>query len=445
MLACRTLVTALIGCLGLIHAGPIRGWGADLPAGVHPGEAELRQQARRCREMLKRTVFDFYHPGCLDRANGGYLEDWKDGRFVARGEKFVTLQARQLWFFSTLAARNIEREKCLEAAVPGYVFLEKAFRDSSQGGYYAKVTDAGKPVDTRKHAYLNSFVLYGLVAYHEATKDRQALQRAKELFEVLESRAHDRVNGGYQEFFQADWTPVRTTGAGTYVGALGTKTYNTHLHLLEAFTALYRVWPDNRLRERLAELLRINMTTVMHPQARHNVDAWWPDWRMVDEPKNRRASYGHDVECLWLGMEAVRALGWPQSMHLGWARSLGDYCLEYGYDRDHGGFFYAGDPGVAADDTKKEWWVQAEALVGMLELYRATGEAGYYRAFVGTLDFVERHQVAKQGGGWWATLRSDGTASSSDSRSSMWQGAYHNGRALLLSATILDNLKPRTN
>lgn len=414
--------------------------GAEVRVGEAPTVAEARRQAARCRELLRRTVFDFYYPGSLDRVNGGYLEDWKGGRFVVRGEKFLTLQARQLWFFSTMAARQIEREKSLEAAMAGYLWLERSFRDANRGGYYSVVTDGGRPVDMRKHAYLNSFALYGLVAYYEATKDRPVLERAKELFEVLDRRARDGVQGGYNEFFEADWSPVKVAGRGTYVGALGTKTYNTHLHLLESFTALYRVWPEGRLRERLAELVAINTRTVSHPSAPHNVDGWWPDWRVVDEPRNMRASYGHDVECLWLGMEAVRALGWPEALYRGWARSLGDYCLEYGYDGDHGGFFYMGDSREMADDTKKEWWVQAEAMVGMLELFRLTGEAKYYRAFEGTLDFVERHQVAP-GGGWWATLRSDGTASGSDTRSSMWQGAYHNGRALLLSAILLESLK----
>ncbi len=417
---------------------------AGVPGGSSPTAADFRREAARCRDLLHRTVFDFYFPHCLDRANGGYFEEWKDGRFVVRGEKFLTLQARQLWFFSTLAAQNIERQKSTEAAWPGFVALERAFHDVHHGGYYSRVNDAGRVVDARKHVYLNSFALYGMVAYYEATKDRQALQRSKELFDVLDRHAHDNVNGGYHEFFQADWKPVTQAGETSYVGAIGTKTYNTHLHLMESFTALYRVWPDSRLRERLAELLHINTTTVQHASTRCNIDGWWPDWRIVEQPRNMRASYGHDVECLWLGIDAVHALGWPESMYRGWAKSLGDYSLEHGFDTEHGGFFYTGPLGEKADDTRKEWWVQSEALVGMLDLYRMTGEPRYYHAFVQTLDFIQHHQIAPDGG-WWATLKADGSVPPNTSRSSMWQGAYHNGRALLLSAKLLDNLKPRTN
>lgn len=409
-----------------------------------PTAANFQRQAARCRDLLRRTVFDFYYPACVDTVNGGYFEDWKDGRFEFRGEKFLTLQARQLWFFSTLAAENIERPKCLEAAWQGYLILDRNFRDPRRGGYYSKITDAGATQDTRKHAYHNSFALYGLVAYYEATKEKNALQRAQQLFRALDENAHDGTHGGYGEFFYADWKPVTDPKETGYVGAIGTKTYNTHLHLLESFTALYRVWPDPRLRERLAELVRINTAVVQHPEFPCNIDGWHPDWRVIDQPRNLRASYGHDVECLWLTLDATRRLGYPDSLYRGWAQSLAEYCLQFGFDETHGGFFYTGNLGVAADDTRKEWWVQAEALVGMLEMYRLTGQAKYYDAFVRTLDFIERHQVAS-GGGWWATRQADGSAGGSDVRSSMWQGAYHNGRALLYSAKILSNLKPKTN
>jgi mannobiose 2-epimerase len=103
-----------------------------------------------------------------------------------------------------------------------------------------------------------------------------------------------------------------------------------------------------------------------------------------------------------------------------------------------GGFFYMGPLGKDADDTRKEWWVEAEALVAMLEMYRLTGRAEYYDAFARTLDFVEKYHVAREGG-WWATRRADGSPAG-NSRTSMWQGAYHSGRSMLVCAHLLDLL-----
>ena len=118
--------------------------------------------------------------------------------------------------------------------------------------------------------------------------------------------------------------------------------------------------------------------------------------------------------------------------------ALCDHSLRFGNDRQHGGFFYTGYPGRRADDTRKEWWVQAEALVSMLEMYRLTNSPRYYAAFRRTLDFIEVHQVAREGG-WWSTRTAAG-APQGTQRSSMWQGAYHSGRAMIRCANLLDEL-----
>jgi cellobiose epimerase len=404
-----------------------------------PERQELQQQAARCRALLKSSLIDFYLPHCLDRENGGYLESLRDNKFAGTGEKFLTLQARQLWFFSTLAIHGFERDQALAAAKHGYDFLQNKMRDPVHGGYFSKVTDAGEPKDPRKHAYLNSFALYGLVAYSRASGDQQALQAAKSLFEVLDAKAHDSQFGGYIEFFERDWTEVTNTTASGYVGAIGQKTYNTHLHLLESFAELARAWTNERLQQRLNELLAINVSTVHYPTENNNVDAFLRNWSIVQTPRNLRASYGHDVECVWLVMDAARTAGHSPSTLLNWATGLADNCLRLGYDREHGGFYNSGPLDQPADDTKKIWWVQNEALLGMLEMYRLTRDEKYYRAFVQTLDFSEKFQIAREGG-WWATRAADGSPTNDRQRSSPWQGAYHAGRALIYAANWLDEL-----
>lgn len=403
-----------------------------------PAANELRQQARRCQQILQTSLVDFYLPACVDKEHGGYLESLRGGKFAPTGEKFLTMQGRQLWFFSTLASEGIKKDEALAAAKTGYEFLTGKMRDRRHGGYYSKVTDAGEPKDPRKHVYLNAFALYGLVAYHRASGEAAALEAAKELFRTLEEKAHDKASGGYNEFFGEDWTPITDPTAAGYVGATGTKTYNTHLHVLEAFAELYRAWPDAVVRSRLGELVVINTNTVHHPDYNCNIDGWWPNWKMVDNPRNLRASYGHDVECAWLTLDAVRALGESPRLLRGWAEALCAYSLKYGYDRQRGGFYYTGPLGKPSDDTKKEWWVEAEALVSMLEMYQLTGKREYYDVFRQTLDFVDKHQVAREGS-WWATLSADGSPQGTQ-RSSPWHGAYHNGRAMIRCAKLLEEL-----
>ncbi len=411
--------------------------GAD--AVRQPSPEQCRAQAERCRKILQKSLVEFYLPGCVDPTNGGYFESLRDGRFTNTGERFLTLQARQLWFFSTLALDGVERDKTLAAARAGYTFLQEKMRDSLDGGYYSKVTDEGAPRDTRKHVYLNSFALYGLVAYYRASQDPAALEAAKKLFRVLEEKAYDRSNGGYVEFFYPDWKPITDVAERGYVGAIGHKTYNTHLHLLESFAELYRAWPDPQVAKRLQELVVVNTSTVRFPRAESNVDAYRSDWHVVPETRNLRASYGHDVECAWLTLDAVLALGQPTALYRSWADALCQSSLEFGFDKERGGFYSSGPLSKPADDTKKVWWVQAEALVSMLDMFRLTGDSAYYEAFSKTLDFVEQHQVANEGS-WWATLNADGSRTADGQRTGPWQGGYHAGRSMILSAKRLQQI-----
>jgi cellobiose epimerase len=407
---------------------------ADMP----PTAEELRQQAKRCRDVLAKNIADFYLPACVDSVNGGYFETLRDGKFVATGEKFLTMQGRQLWFFCMLAREGYKKDAALAAARSGFEFLRGHMLDQKHGGYYSKVDDTGKPVDPRKHVYLNAFAMYGLVNYYHATRDEQALKAAQDLFGVLEAKAYDKANGGYVEFFYEDWRPITDPREPMYVGAIGTKTYNTHLHMLEALTDLYRVWPDPLVKQRLNELVVINTQTVHHPDFNCNIDGWTADWVMINSPANLKASFGHDVECAWLMLDAGRALGMSPHVFRSWAEALCTYSLKHGYDHRHGGFFYTGPLGQSATETKKEWWVEAEALVSMLEMYRLTHNPAYYKVFRETLDFVEKHQVASAGS-WYASRQADGSPLV-NTRSSPWQGAYHNGRSMLLCARLLEEL-----
>jgi len=173
-----------------------------------------------------------------------------------------------------------------------------------------------------------------------------------------------------------------------------------------------------------------------------NVDAYHADWHVVNTDRNLRASYGHDVECAWLTLDAVRTVGDSPALYRNWADALCRTSIEFGYDRQHGGFYASGPLDSPANDTTKTWWVEAEALVSMLDMYTLTSRHEYYDLFCQTLDFVERYQVAKEGS-WWASRAADGSATKDQQRTGPWQGGYHAGRAMIFCAKRLDELAKR--
>jgi cellobiose epimerase len=406
--------------------------------GAMVGRDEFADQARRCKRILQETVTEFFLPACLDKVNGGYLEVEEDGVFRPGGEKFLLLQARQTWVFSLLAQEGSGTDGALQAAQSGVEFLNRHMRDRSHGGYFATVTDAGEPLDRRKHVGLNVFVLFALARYFLASGDETALTSAKELYRVLEERAWDDQNGGYIEFHSEDWIPITDPKAQNYYYGTGAKTLNTHMHVLETYAELYRAWPDRQLKERIGQLAQIVFKNFRHPLYSHNVATRTPSWSFILRRNSLRANYGHDLESVWFALDACEATGLPVEEFLPRATAISDHCLRRGYDSEHGGFYLKGPIAGIGRVRDKVWWVQAESLVAMLLMFRVTGDPRYYAAFKDVFDFIERHHLAP-GGGWWATLHADGTPKSAV-RASRWQGGYHTARSMVMNARMLEEL-----
>ena len=413
-------------------------------------QTELITRAQRCDKLLRDSVLKFYAPASMDSRNFGFFEVLgEDGKFTSGAEKFLTFQARQTWFFSNMAINQIERETTAKLAQHGYGCLETRFVDPENGGYFLKIAngetliDQKNIVDDRKHVYPLSFVIYALVEVHRINDDERVLNSALKLFKLLEEKCYDKTNGGYYELYTRDWQKITDTNQWGVVGPVGFKTYNSHLHLLEAFTQLYLESKNEQVGNRLEELIVICTKKIRHPDFDTNVDGWTVEWKMVETEKNLRTSYGHDLECAWLVLAAADAVGKRDKELEDWAIAISKNAIKFGHDEKNGGFFYTGPVGKPSDDRKKEWWTQSEALVGLLTCYEITNDVAFLELFDETLDFIEKHHVADKGG-WYASLKEDGSLGDNKSRSSMWQGAYHNGRALMMCQTMLKRLANST-
>ncbi len=345
-----------------------------------------------------------------------------------------------VWFFARMArAGHGDRQQMLEAAEHGYRFLMGRMRDSRHGGFYWRVDAAGeKKLAPKKHLYGQAFALYALSEYAMASGRQDALEEAARLFWLLETKAHDRRHGGYLEYFNEDWTlpPEDETG---YLGVpRGFKLMNTHLHLMEAMTAFYRASGLALARERLVELIHIEGSAVVRKQFGACSDRHRLDWTPVLDGPGGRASYGHDLENIWLLEDALRAAGLPVAPWLDFFRHNFDYSMKYGWDERHGGFWDWGPLGRPAESRVKIWWVQAEALVSALAMYRLTGELRYWDVFEKTLQFVENHMADRERGEWWAQV--DSNLRPGGGKAHEWKAAYHNGRAMVECLQILRGL-----
>ena len=415
---------------------------AAIPAfgAARPGEEELMDARAKLEKMLTENIIPFWHPGVIDRDNGGYkLNHDEAGRWMGPSDKYLVTQARTVWFFSRLARSKYGSEEHLRAARAGYEFLRDKMWDGEFGGFYWAVSYAGdRPTMPDKHLYGQSFALYALSQYAMASGDPEAEQLARRLFRLIDFHAHDPSNGGYVESFSRDWKPL-PRGRKGYMGVgSDVKLMNTHLHLMEALTAYYLATRDLVARKRLLELIFIQSNSVVRKTVGACTDKHTLNWLPLRGPEYDRVSYGHDLENVWLLMEACRAVGLPPNILLDLYRRLFDYSLRYGFDREGGGFFSSGPIGRPADDRRKIWWVQAECMVSSLMMYRLTRDPLYFGLFRRTLDWILENQVDWENGDWHAEVGEDGR--SGGRKAGPWKSPYHNGRAVLKCIELLDEL-----
>ncbi|WP_423746844.1 AGE family epimerase/isomerase (plasmid) [Haladaptatus sp. SPP-AMP-3] len=406
------------------------------------------------RRILTDTVLDFWYPRCLDREHGGYVLGYdREGEFNGNDHKMIVSQARMVWLSARLDREGYGDGEFRDAADLGYEFLRDEMWDDEHGGFYWEVERDGTTTKPDKHLYGQSFGLYALSEYHRSTGCEEARELAVELFELLESEAKDERNGGYVEYFERDWTPIET--GQTYLETIEPdwspkesgdtvldptlKLMNTHLHLLEGFTTFHEAIGTDRSAARLHELLHILTSTVVRHDVTACTDKYDPDWSpRLDDEEFRIASYGHDLETVWLTMEACDAVSMPESLFTDLYEELFDYSLEHGYDDQHGGFYFYGPLGEGATNRIKAWWVQAECLTSALKMYRHTGSERYRSAFENTFEFITDHQIDWDDGEWFSGIDED--LQPVGRKGAEYKAAYHNGRALLECIAELESL-----
>ncbi len=405
-------------------------------AGERPERETYLKLAVEVDKALHQDVLDVWFPRSLDAKHGGFHSHFaRDWREMPSDGKFSVFQGRMTW----VAAQVVLREPALQDQyIPivrhGVDFLADVMWDKQDGGFFWGLDDEGKITSAfgdEKELYGIGFCIYGAAAAYQATKDPKALETAKNGFLWADKRAHDSVNGGYFEWLARDGTRIvphvpNGTAATNPIGPINYKSMNTHIHLLEAFTQLYEVWPDPTLRSRLEELLAIVRDKICVEPGVMNfyfTNAW--------QPIPDHDSYGHDVETAYLILETDEVLHKKADEKTErMARMLVDHALAYGWDRQNGGFFREGTAFGKAEDTMKEWWVQVEGLNALLMMHERYGkqDSVYFQRFLEQWAFIHNHTIDRQYHGDFNLTTADGTPVTED-KGSIWKAAYHDGRA----------------
>ena len=374
------------------------------------------------RTHLERKILPFWM-GLRDETYGGFY-GYMDNHLILNrtADKGCILNSRILWTFAT-AAKELDREDLRPYADCAYEFLRR-FEDPENGGVYWSVTFDGLPADTTKHTYCQAFAIYGLAAYYRLTGKQEALDKAMDLFRVIESRCRDEK--GYLEALKADFSP-ETSEKLSENGVMASRTMNTLLHVMEAYTELYRACPDAQVMIATVEALNQFAGTIYNP-AKHRMDVFFDDdFRPLLDMK----SYGHDIEGSWLIWDAAETFIRPEGRET-WRRMCLD-LLESTTEQaftDHGLHYEVVDGAVC---TTRAWWPQAETMLGFEFGWRLTKDPAWLDRMQVQWDYIRQVTVdPREGSEWFNELREDGTLIDEDKPMvDEWKCPYHNGRMCL--------------
>jgi cellobiose epimerase len=286
---------------------------------------------------------------------------------------------------------------------------------------------AGVPIDRKKHNYAQAFALYGYSEYYRATGDRSALDRSSEIFSLLDNYSLDTDLRGYREAFDHAWNPLRDARLNDE-NIIVQRSMNTQVHILEALTNLYRVWPDTTLYERIKMLIELFLGPMYDSKSHHFFTFLDEQWKVVDTTY----SYGHDIEASWLLSEAAHVIN-DTLLITTTDRVSGETAysvLNEGMDNVNGGLFNLGKDG-AVIDTNKQWWAQAEAIVGFFDAYQKTEHMDFLDAASRIWSFAKDKVIDRKYGEWFYRLSADGKPDLSEDKIGPWKCPYHTARACM--------------
>jgi mannobiose 2-epimerase len=380
----------------------------------------LKRYAKEVRQELD-NILAYWLRNTYDEKNATFHHKVnKDNHADALANKGCVLGSRILWTYS--AGYNFDKEaynKYLPLANVAYQNLTNYFIDKDFGGVYWTTDSKGNPLDSSKQLYAHSFAVYGLSEYFKASKRQEVLDDAIGVYRAMEQYAFDKENLGYIDAFSRDWKPTEKLHL-SHDGAK--KTMNTHLHILEAYTNLYRVWKDEGLKKQLKNVIDNFLQHIIDPSSYHLILFFDEKW----QPTSQMDSYGHDIECSWLLLEAAEVLGEkdliekvkPICVQMALAAAMGlekDGSMRYELDRKTG-----------HRNEDKSWWVQAEAMIGFLNAWQITGAKHFLDKSLDSWEFTKKHLIDAKNGEWYMSADNKNS-----DKVNLWKCPYHNGRACM--------------
>ena len=386
---------------------------------------------KELNKELTGNILFFWSTLMIDNKNEGFLgRVHGNSNIDLHADKGCVLNARILWTFSC-AYRILKNERYFEIAQRAKDYLLNHFFDKEYKGVYWMLDYTGKVKNDRKQIYAQAFVIYALAEYYKISNDDICLKKAIELFNLIEIYSYDKETGGYIEALDRNWSPLEDMRLSEK-DANEKKTMNTHLHILEAYTNLYRIWKNDTLQKQLKALIDNFTDHIINAKTFH-LDLFFDEsWNC----KSEIVSYGHDIEASWLLHEAALISGDEDKINAIKKISLKMTQAATEGIQENGGMIYEKNNKTNHLVTDFHWWVLAETVVGFMYAYQISGNNLFYKRAVKTWQFIKDYITDKNNGEWFWSVNSSLEPNIADDKAGPWKCPYHNAR---MCFEILEN------
>lgn len=379
---------------------------------------QLEQMKNEIINHLKDKIIPFWSR-LKDENNGGFYGRVDFELNIDKGaHKGAILNSRILWFFSA-SYLTLKDKTILIYAEHAYEFLKKYLIDNKYGGIFWIVDCKGHVVDDRKNIYNQAFAIYALSEFYKATKNSEALDIAVDLYNLIEKKCRDEI--GYYEDFDRVWNVKKQNILCEY-DKESIKTMNAHLHILEAYTNLYTVWKNNKLKEDIKELLVLFRDKIFN----HDLLYLHGFFDKNFNPTIDFKSYGHDIEASWLLDRACETIGndnIPIEIK-DITTKIADKIIMFAFINNS----VINETVNGKTDFSRVWWVQAEALVGFFNAYTKTNDPKFLKASKNIWDYIKKYIIDSRNSGEWFWKVDGKNIPYKLNIVEPWKCPYHNGR-----------------
>lgn len=365
------------------------------------------------RNALFKDILPFWEKYSLDHVNGGYYTCLDQKGKVYDTDKFIWLQARQVWTFSMLYNQVEQKESWLRIAKSGADFLKKKGSDSD-GNFYFALTKEGKPLTQPYNIFSDCFAAMAFAQYAKASGIQEYETLAKSTYLNILNRK-DNPKGIYEK----------------NTGERKLKNFALPMILSNLVLELENILEPEEIERTLDYSVNEVMEVFLQKDSGLIYENVRQDGSLHDSFDGRLINPGHGIEAMWFMIDiGIRRN--DQNL-IQRATETIIRILEYSWDKEFGGIFYfmdaQGHPTQQLEYDQKLWWVHLETLVALTKAWEHNPVKSIKHWYQKVHDYTWSHFPDPENGEWFGYLNRQGQPLLT-LKGGKWKGCFHVPRAL---------------